>query len=270
MEAIDDEGLGMLNESPLPEPDGGSKKQAVVLVYGNSHANAMKTALSEGLFANSTPDAVFEAEYIFASTGGELREVMIADARKRVQALGEDAIVAFTIVGTQHNIVGLIQHEIPFSFDPSDVDAKALIPYKLIYEHMVEYARTNRSVPVFRRLTKARVYHISTPPPKEDEAFIRARMGRYRGISLADAPLNPPSVRLRLWEIEMDALQQVCAEWGVGFLPAPASARTQEGFLKPELYAADGTHANSAYGALVLKQLAGLVDQGARAAGVAK
>lgn len=86
-------------------------------------------------------------------------------------------------------------------------------------------------------------------------------MVRYRGAVLSESTLNPPILRLKMWEVEMQALAGVCNEWGIGYIGVPPKARTTEGFLRPEYYAPDATHANVAYGHLVLEQLVDLATK---------
>src|SRR5262249_38654735 len=111
----------------------------------------------------------------------------------------------------------------------------------------------------FKRLrtaTTCRVCHLSTPPPKGDNAYVESRIrDRYRDRSVAEAGINAPGLRLRLWQIEMRALRAICIEQGVEFLEAPREALTTDGFLHPRYYADDVTHANEAYGELVVRQI---------------
>ena len=41
----------------------------------------------------------------------------------------------------------------------------------------------------------------------------------------------------------------------MGFVPAPAAAFNEDGFLARKYYFDDATHANAAYGALVVEQI---------------
>ena len=77
----------------------------------------------------------------------------------------------------------------------------------------------------------------------------------YRARLVAEAGVNRAATRLKLWKLEMRVLAYLCAEWTIQLLLPPAEAQTAEGFLKPEYYANDATHANAAYGELVLRQL---------------
>lgn len=103
-----------------------------------------------------------------------------------------------------------------------------------------------------------------TPPPKEDDEFIRARLRKEQhfrrlaaglGLEPEQVPLSPPVLRLKLWHVLQGVLRDAAQDAGAGFVPSPRSAQTPEGFLKRELYAADVTHANTQYGKLMLEEL---------------
>jgi hypothetical protein len=49
-------------------------------------------------------------------------------------------------------------------------------------------------------------------------------------------------------------LEDICQEIGVEVLGPPSGALDEDGFLLPEFYASDATHANPSYGELVVTQ----------------
>ena len=67
--------------------------------------------------------------------------------------------------------------------------------------------------------------------------------------------VTPARIRAKLYRIHSDIIEQRCAALGVEFLSPPAEAADAEGFLKPAYWTQDPTHANRAYGALLLKQI---------------
>lgn len=240
----------------MSESSGHSKRPINIFIFGNSHVRTLKSALSNKIYSKNTEEIYFDADYIAPADSNGIQEGRsFSESIKDAERLSEQDILVVSTAGTEHNIIGLLQSDKPFNFDFTD---KETIPYRVILDHMMEAARRNRAVLAYRNATKARFYHLPPPPPKGDNEYIYKNMVQYRGIPLAKAIINPPPVRLRLWEIEMDALRRVCAEWGAEFLPVPAESRTNDGFLKPEYYGPDGTHTNAAYGALVLEQLATL------------
>jgi hypothetical protein len=103
-----------------------------------------------------------------------------------------------------------------------------------------------------------------TPPPKEDDTFIRGRFatephfGRVAaqmGLKPGEVPLSPPLLRLKLWMALQGLLRDMADETETVFVPVPASTQTGLGFLHPSFYANDVTHANQAYGNVMLAEL---------------
>jgi len=57
--------------------------------------------------------------------------------------------------------------------------------------------------------------HLMTPPPKEDNVYIKSVINRYRAKMVGEYDIQVAEVRLKLWDIEMEALQIVCGEYGI-------------------------------------------------------
>ena len=75
------------------------------------------------------------------------------------------------------------------------------------------------------------------------------------GFEVDSLCLTSDSLRLRLWNIATEMLKVRAAEFGVSFLGAPKVSRDNAGMLSQE-YWGDVTHANSAYGRLLIQELA--------------
>ena len=48
---------------------------------------------------------------------------------------------------------------------------------------------------------------------------------------------------------------QKCVQLGINYIPVPERALSADGFLRPEHFGEDSTHANSAYGRVILDAL---------------
>ena len=70
-------------------------------------------------------------------------------------------------------------------------------------------------------------------------------------------------MRVAAWDALQECLQETAEAAGAQFLAIPAGAQDPDGLLMPEYCAPDATHANAAYGRLVVHALHALV--GARA-----
>ena len=67
--------------------------------------------------------------------------------------------------------------------------------------------------------------------------------------------VTPAPIRAKLYRINSDIFRGSCAELGVDFVPPPAEAVDAAGFLKPQYWTRDPTHANHVYGRLLMKQI---------------
>ncbi len=106
---------------------------------------------------------------------------------------------------------------------------------------------------------------LGTPPPKGDNDRLRAnlhvepyfaKLALSRNMELAGVALSNPLLRLKLWSLIQQMTREVAEALSCVFVPGPADAQDEQGFLRPEFWAGDITHANHAYGRLQLTQLA--------------
>jgi hypothetical protein len=108
---------------------------------------------------------------------------------------------------------------------------------------------------------------LGTPPPKGDNEAIRRGMQAYAddadfftrlasdlGLNLEEAQLAPARLRLKLWLLLQQMMRETAERLAVEFWPVSPSAMTEEGYLRSEYWAKDATHANTAYGALMLDE----------------
>ena len=104
---------------------------------------------------------------------------------------------------------------------------------------------------------------LGTPPPKKDSEALRRKLEREPffldwaaaiGQDVATIKITEPLVRLKLWHLLQDMFRAEAQKVGAVFVPVPAETLDDEGYLKPEYSADDVTHANEAYGALMLKK----------------
>jgi hypothetical protein len=110
-----------------------------------------------------------------------------------------------------------------------------------------------------------RIVVVGTPPPKNaDHAFRRllcreesfVNHAREFGIDLATVPLTPSLIQYKLWLVIQDLLEEAGNSIAMPFLAVPDVARDAAGFLREPYWGADATHANAAYGAVLLEHLA--------------
>jgi len=94
-----------------------------------------------------------------------------------------------------------------------------------------------------------------SPPPKADNDFIaRHHETLFAQEGIASRGVSPPELRLKFWKLQVRILQRMCKRLGIEIMMPPARA-VSGGFLSPEFYADDATHANWLYGEQVIREV---------------
>jgi len=238
-----------------------------VLIVGDSHVYAIKAAVDK--IADHKSDIEFVALRLSTEKNGEkigdidLPDLLIAAADLR----SNDALVT-TLRGNQYNTMGLMRHPRPFEImipgfaDLPEDTYEELIPYATAYSFMFESIKRGYGKQLGRiaKASAAPVFCLSVPAPKEDEAHILEGAETYfRDAGISDIGVSPAPLRLKLWELQNRAVANFCSDSKVTFLPNPPGTRDANGYLERAYYAGDATHANAAYGGLVLDQIAAML-----------
>jgi hypothetical protein len=109
---------------------------------------------------------------------------------------------------------------------------------------------------------------LEPPPPRDNLEEQRWQLFDYAyfvqaaaalGSDISTIALAPALLHLKMWQVIQDMMRTLAAAHGVAVLPPPAEAVTSTGFLRDDLGAQDLSHANRAYGALVLRDLAAML-----------
>lgn len=235
-----------------------SKKTTII---GDSHILAIKEALAKRGGENLGEVMIDRLEQM---KDGVLREGVAESALEGIasSAAPSDLIVS-VFGGNQFNVFGLMRHPEPFDFvdvdEPDDLDAEArVIPLKIMEATFERFVR-GRDGKLLKKLAggKATVIHLEPPPPKDDDSFILGNAETYfKRLDITSIGLSKPSLRKKLWRLQSRVMKALCDELGVAFIEAPQSTIDASGFLKRDYYGRDATHANAAYGAAVLEQIA--------------
>jgi len=232
---------------------------ARVFVFGDSHTQALKDALSDYELPNSS--LRFDIHWKYKEKKGSARgDLKNEDALRIASSLSENDLLVISLLGTSHNLFGLLKHKIPFYvLTEQPMPDQRIIPVNVIFDAFVDLQKKNKLILELKKSTKARTLHLATPPPKFDNDFIKKFIEKKISVEslhnwYGDI-VNPPQVRQALWRIEMESMKVVLEELGISLLPPPGSAMTPSGFLKEDYYASDATHANHRYGSLVIAQM---------------
>lgn len=236
-----------------------------ILIAGDSHIYAIQDALAA---TPGLPGLTVEALRVQAEKNGTtIGDVSFDELVARAKDLPSGSLVVTALRGNQHQKVGLIQHPRPFDILMHNADGGLLqkdaemIPLVIMKQYFDGTLKGGygRDLVRLKQASAAPVVCLAPPAPKEDaQHIIRGAETYFRQHGISSIGVTPAPVRLKLWILQQDALARFCASNGLIFLGNPEGTRTDEGFLKPEFYAADATHANGAYGRLVLAQLSDL------------
>jgi hypothetical protein len=237
-----------------------------IVLAGHSHVVALTNRLqSENL--QLLPIAGYEEVYFLC--GCWPREGAYWDALKWASP---SATIVFFWCGNEHVAHFLFRPEPLFDFVPagapeSVIDEEAiLVPESLIRAKLSSFPKQLASyLRWLRPETKARLVVAGSPLPKGDEAelkrlvqsewYFRDQASRH-GLRLEDVRITPAPIRLKLWRVTQDLMAEAAGRHGCEFFPVPDAAMDEGGFLRRELWAEDASHANAAYGKIMLDALA--------------
>jgi hypothetical protein len=242
------------------------------VVIGQSHVHAIAQALNgaaggdQGISVYRIGDGPMPSACNLIGSMG--------DATALVAKLPADTPVFLSILGAYHNILGLLRAGDDFDFllderDGVDSDVPVHIPHRAVASAFGRQLTTANKIRRLRDSAKSPVHLLSTPPPKRSnefmmERFLRSNKSVYRGRSIEEAGIERPEVRLKLWKLESRLIQDWARAEGMAFVPAPPQSFDKAGYLREEFYFDDATHANAAYGSLVVDQIKRLAEAGAK------
>lgn len=248
------------------------------VICGHSHNTALARALVEPLEDGTLSRATaIGRELGLASL---LRPIDDIDYPAMVERICRGRNVALIWSGNQANADFLMMPGRPFDLIPSGYgDASVAAGAQIVPETMLRahfqpsLERLGRMLEALGRPPGLKRIVLGVQPPLFGERVLRRHLSRKRGyfatrsaqlgIDPASVPLAPAAVRRKLWFVLMAMYRETAGRHGAEFLACPPDAIGPDGYLKPELTADDGTHANPAYGRLMIEHLAPLLREAA-------
>lgn len=233
-----------------------------ILLFGDSHSYAVQRAI-EKRQGSGRPVPLAAHRLAKIKNGKQQGDTSLERFLEMIRPLRADDVVLSMIGGNQHAVFSTIQHPQAFDFidpasGPQRDESAELIPYRTLAAVFEKGIRNGdgKSLEAIRRATPARVVHIIPPPPKADNAFIQDyHESHFANEGITACGVSAPSLRLKFWKLQTRLLQKLCDELGIEVMMPPAAALDPEGFLARDYYANDATHANPAYGELVLREV---------------
>jgi len=211
------------------------------------------------------------AEGVYALDGPKRRDETFWE-RLILEAPGRN--IGFAWNGNEHNALFFFRPTPEFDFISRHVrrlkeDAQ-IVPQAAIAERFRKNS-LNHLETWLHRLREAgprKLALIGGPAPKRETPQLRARLAsepfyaeqaERLGATPQTVAITDSFVRLKLWRLLQDLNMETADKYGAVYIGAPEETMDADGFLKEEYWSRDITHANSAYGRLMLaKALAAL------------
>lgn len=165
--------------------------------------------------------------------------------------------------GNSHNILGLVQLPEKFDFIIPEKpylkfqDDSTLLPYNLVEELMKTqggFPETIGCLKFLRKIYKGRIIQLEPPPPIEDNDYLLKFSGPFKEKFEAFG-ISPPTFRYKLWSVYTKLVADECKKLDIDYMRAPNMMQSDTGYLTTIALGEDPTHANSAYGFEVLKDI---------------
>jgi hypothetical protein len=239
-----------------------------LVIAGHSHAVALGVTPTSGAVQPRLRPIAFEGLPILGVEGSWPRDERYWQFFEHFSA-NQCPVVVWE--GNQHEAFFLFEHKPAFDFVLSFApNWPVLLDVLLIPESQLRAFLAPTIAPLSELLdrlgaqTDHPIFVTGTPPPKGDEAELRARINvdsillkwaAAAGPDPLTVNLTPRPVMLKLWMLVQDMMAQVARSAGAVFVPVPARAKDGGGYLAREYWAADVTHANGAFGRVMLEEV---------------
>ena len=249
----------LLKSKPLAAVDGASRQGRLQRLVDSARKIATG---KEPPATTAMPASTRRA--IASATTAIFGDVSLDDALKLARRLQPEDVLVSVIGGNQHAVFSTIQHPQPFDFELPDgagvvpeADTE-IIPFRTLYPYFLTALRDGdgETIAAFRKSTSARMIQLLAPPPKRMNEWIEQHHDTlFAAEGLARQGVSKPELRLKFWQLQNRAIEEICVELGLEVLTPPENSLDPDGFLARPFYAGDATHANRRYGELVLEQL---------------
>lgn len=236
--------------------------QPAILLFGDSHSYAVQRAIEKRLGKGRSAQVKVH-RLLKEKNGKPIGDTSFEAFLRIVSRLDEKDVVISMIGGNQHAVLSTIQHPQPLDFftpeaAPRSLEGVQIIPYRTMFEIFSQGLRKGdaKMLEALRKATAARVIHVIPPPPKQDNAFIEQfHESLFAREGLAARGVSPAELRLKFWTLQTRVLVKICKELGIKPMMPPRLAVDEGGFLRPDYYANDATHANWLYGERLLREI---------------
>ena len=173
--------------------------------------------------------------------------------------------VLLSMGGNEHNVLSMRQTTPRFDFVSRDepeatVDPTAeIVPEAAIRETLANYMRENMRVLQAIRAASGLPMVLVEPPPPLPRAHVLAYPKEFFRTQLDQAGMSSDALRRKVWRVETRMLRAASVELGVAWLETPSDMFGADGLLKASACGQDASHANEAYGEVMIAAAARLM-----------
>ena len=161
--------------------------------------------------------------------------ISIGDAKQLVAQMPASAPVFLCVLGTYHNILGMLRQDPAFSLLPDgasilgEISGSDIIPMRALSSAFDAHIEDSRELIELCQAASGQVYLLGSPPPKQSSEYMLRKLAgmkkaTYRGRHVAEVGVNPPALRRAFWDLECARLRSWTERHQVVYVPAPPSA----------------------------------------------
>ena len=250
-----------------------------VAVIGQSHVSCVEAAYRAMAGAGAKPDFDItslqllrqDIPYLVHLDGVWRYNPVIDDEISEFLAHERPMLTVLMLEGQHASGSGFVPPVRPYDFHvPGEPYQRAcegeLVPYGMALEATAAlYTHVDAFVGRIKPSLGVNTIALSPPPPIGDNQRLRGLIAeaneQLRQIGYEAGELPSPLWRAKTWRLHVTALGMLHARHGIAFLPPPAAALIPGGFIAQALIS-DAFHGNQAYGALLLRQIEGVLASG--------
>ena len=197
----------------------------------------------------------FEPPLLDGHTGTQLNPAILDVLRAHAPRF-----VMTSIGGNEHNVLAIAQGKRPFDFILSGQPDLPLDPQaELLPEAVVRETLRHWMVDKIALLTAIRaavsvpVIQIEPPPPVP-RAHVLATPSDAFKKSVDLRRLSSDTLRHKMWRVETRLFSAACGRLGIDYVETPPAMMDETGMLAQSAWGKDATHANDAYGEVMVGQ----------------
>lgn len=182
----------------------------------------------------------------------------------------EGADIVLVWGGNEHNVGFFFQAAFAFDFLSNKV--KKLIPsFQIVSQSKIKRRfneisldELNGVLAALNERSARSVTLVGTPPPKRDNETLRSLLEQepyfcdwaaQLGQSIDEIKITEPHIRLKLWYLLQEMIAEIGRRHGARFIPVASELQDEDGFLLEQYSFPDVTHANAAYGEVMLRKV---------------